>query len=89
MKELLEKYFNRGDYKIIEDTNETMKLELRQGLSSSKIGTKMIQNNSRFHSYWTKLRIMENKRRRLISPSNFFVINTRFMKDKTLVGKQT
>jgi len=51
MKELLEDYFDRGDYKIIEDTNETMKLELRQGLSSSKIGTKMIQNNSRFHSY--------------------------------------
>lgn len=47
MKELLEDYFDRGDYKIIEDTNETMKLELRQGLSSSK----MIQNNSRFHSY--------------------------------------
>ena len=24
MKELLEKYFDRGDYKIIEDTNETI-----------------------------------------------------------------
>lgn len=46
MKELLEKYFDKGDYKIIEDTNETMKLELRQGLSSSRIGTKMIQDNS-------------------------------------------
>lgn len=46
MKELLEKYFDRGDYKIIEDTNETMKLELRQGLSGSRIGTKMIQDNS-------------------------------------------
>ena len=46
MKELLEKYFDRGDYKIIEDTNETIKLELRQGLSSSRIGTKMIQDKS-------------------------------------------
>ncbi len=46
MKELLEKYFDKGDYKIIEDTNETMKLELRQGLSSSRIGTRMIQDNS-------------------------------------------
>ncbi len=46
MKELLEKYFDKGDYKIIEDTNETMKLELRQGLSGSRIGTKMIQDNS-------------------------------------------
>ena len=46
MKELLEKYFDKEDYKIIEDTNETMKLELRQGLSSSRIGTKMIQDNS-------------------------------------------
>ena len=46
MKELLEKYFDRGDYKIIEDTNETMKLGLRQELSSSRMGTKKIQNNS-------------------------------------------
>ena len=46
MKELLEDYFDRGDYKIIEDTNETIKLELRQGLSSSRIGTKMIQDKS-------------------------------------------
>jgi hypothetical protein len=46
MKELLEKYFDKEDYKIIEDTNETMKLELRQGLSGSRIGTKMIQDNS-------------------------------------------
>ena len=46
MKELLEMYFDRGDYKIIEDTNETIKLELRQGLSGSRMGTKMIQDNN-------------------------------------------
>ena len=73
MKELLEKYFDRGDYKIIEDTNETMKLELRQGLSGSRIGTKMIQDNSivGFIAIGQNLELWKIKEGRLISPSNF------------------